>query len=284
MNYIEVNFNISVKGDNLWVIDIFKSELLSIGFESFVDQSSDFKGYVAEKDFCNIILTDYIKAFCSEYANVTNVVFETKIIEQKNWNQEWEREYESVVFGDFCVIRPPFNELASDVKYDIIIEPKMSFGTAHHPTTALMIMSLSKEENVSGKSLMDMGCGTAVLAILAKKIGFAYVEAVDNDSRAVENAKENAKTNNTEIEIRHLDQWNIQTETFDVFLANINRNTLLENMEVYCRSIKTNGRLILSGFYDEDSNKIIAAATACDLVFVGKHLDNKWTALTFYKK
>ncbi|MDR0789879.1 MAG: 50S ribosomal protein L11 methyltransferase [Bacteroidales bacterium] len=283
-NYIEVSFNIAIKDSDLWAIDILKDELLSIGFESFVDEGKDFKGYIAAKDYDNKALTDCLAAFYNEYNNIATITFDTKTIEQQNWNQTWEKAYESVIFGNFCAIRPPFNEPVSNVKYDIIIEPKMSFGTAHHPTTALMITLLSKEKNTGGKTLMDMGCGTAVLAVLAKKTGFTYVEAVDNDDWAVENAIANAKANNADIKVLHLNHWKPQTEYFDVFLANINRNTLIENMKTYCDTIKAGGKLILSGFYEEDCDKVIASAAACCLHLTDKQTDNKWAALTFEKE
>ncbi|MDR1006244.1 MAG: 50S ribosomal protein L11 methyltransferase [Bacteroidales bacterium] len=283
MNYIEVDFHIAVKENNRWAIDVLQDELLSIGFESFADEDKGFKGYISEKDFDKEVLAEYIEQFVGQYDDVAIVTFNTKVIEQQNWNAIWESNYPSVFFDDFCVVRPPFNEPIENVKHDIIIYPKMSFGTAHHPTTSLMIRLLRKMKNVSEKRLMDMGCGTGVLAILAKKMGFAYVEAVDNDLSAVENANENAQINDADINVVFLDNWKPQNEVFDVFLANINRNILLQNMETYCRCLKKGGVLALSGFYDSDCEILIAACNALGMRFSDKMLDNSWAILVFEK-
>ncbi|MDR1725324.1 MAG: 50S ribosomal protein L11 methyltransferase [Bacteroidales bacterium] len=284
-NYIEVSFNVVLKHENFWFIDIFKDELLTIGFESFVDENNYFKGYIPQNSF-NIIenFDTFISNIQNEYPKIAIITYSLKIIEPQNWNEKWEQKYESVVFDDFCIIRPPFNPKVSNVKYDIIIEPKMSFGTAHHPTTSLMIKALHNNMPANNKQkCMDMGCGTAVLAILAKKIGYYYVEAVDNDNWAIDNSFENAKRNNTEINIFHLNKWIPKHEYFDIFLANINRNILLENMETYSQCVKKGGKLLLSGFYEQDSNSLILAAEKCKMKLLSKHIDNSWALLIFLK-
>jgi len=282
MNYIEVCFNFAVKDKNLWVIDLFKNELLDIGFESFVDENKGFCGYVPQNVFSICDLEKCIFCFYNEYPDLTIITYNYKKIEQKNWNEKWEKEYDSVIIDDFCVVRPPFNSAIEGVKYDIVIEPKMSFGTAHHPTTVLMLRFLQFFDNDNTpKSLMDMGCGTAVLAILAKKMGVSVVWAVDNDEWAIENAVENAKRNKSNIFITHLNQW--IPEQYDVFLANINRNTLLENMKTYCQCVKADGKLILSGFYNDDCDVLIDAARTCRMQFLRKDTCNDWAILMFQK-
>lgn len=283
---MEISFHLHQKdkdGED-WIIDLLKEELLSVGFESFVDEEADFKGYVTEANFVREDFDATLKNFCEVYPqNVSAIDFEIATVPQQNWNVLWESNYESVIFDDVCCIRPPFKERAENVRYDIEIEANMSFGTAHHPTTALMITLLVEEKLPAEKKLMDMGCGTAVLAILAKKLGFGSVVAVDNDCRAVETSIRNAEQNNVDIEVLLLDDYKPEPEFFDVFLVNINRNTLLKNFASYAQSLKSSGKLIMSGFFEADSDVLIAKSKYYNLKFKEMRTKNDWAVLVFQK-
>jgi ribosomal protein L11 methyltransferase len=200
----------------------------------------------------------------------------------------WESAYEPVRFGDFCNIRAPFHELVSDVKFDLIIEPKMSFGTAHHETTSLMIEWL-KTEPVAGKRVLDMGCGTGILAILAQKLGANYVEAIDNDEWAFENTKENILRNDvstgstTEIVVELGDAENLKHKNFDLVIANINRNILIRDMPMYEKTMQKDAVILLSGFYKSDLNAVEKACVDNGLRYVSHLEKNHWVAVKFVK-
>ncbi|MBO7180510.1 MAG: 50S ribosomal protein L11 methyltransferase, partial [Bacteroidales bacterium] len=203
MNYIKLNVRLSVNEkwteSDAWIADIFKDALIACGYDSFSDNNEGFEAYCPEECFA----LEQVKAIAeNEFGFVEDlkIEYDTEKIEQKDWNAEWEKNYPSVLFPGFCVVRPPFNPLEDEVKYDIIIEPKMSFGTAHHQTTSLIIDFLSCEQ-VAGKRLMDMGCGTGVLAILAAKMGAVDCVAIDNDCWAAENAKENVIRNGVDVDV-----------------------------------------------------------------------------------
>ncbi|MBO5964209.1 MAG: 50S ribosomal protein L11 methyltransferase [Bacteroidales bacterium] len=255
MNYIKLSVHLSVENkwteEFFWVSDIFKDALIGCGYDSFVDIEDGFEAYCPQDVFSQNKLEEILK---EELGFVTSLEakFDFEEIEQRDWNAEWEKNYPSVLFPGFCVVRPPFNPLNDEVQYDIVIEPKMSFGTAHHQTTSLIIECLA-HENVKGKRLMDMGCGTGVLAILAAKMGAIDCMAVDNDTWAAENAKENVERKNVDVKVLLGDSSVLNpNEKYDVFIANINRNILLDNMPIYAQSINVGGVLFLSGFYEND--------------------------------
>lgn len=255
MNYIRLIVRLSHNGKwddgDTWIADIFKDALIGCGYESFIDTADGFEAYCPQDCFSKEKVEAVRKEELGFVDNFT-AEYSAEEIEQKDWNAEWEKNYPSVVFSDFCIVRPPFNPPSPKVKYDIVIEPKMSFGTAHHQTTSLIIELLSYE-NLHGKRLMDMGCGTGVLAILAAKMGACHCVAIDNDTWAANNAKENVERNAVNVEV-HLGDSSLlsEKETFDFFTANINRNILLDNMEAYARSISLRGVLFLSGFFIDD--------------------------------
>jgi ribosomal protein L11 methyltransferase len=199
----------------------------------------------------------------------------------KDYNEEWERSHQAVLVEGFCWVRAPFHPQRDDVKYDIVIEPKMSFGTAHHATTYLMLSYLD-EEPLAGRRVLDMGSGTGVLAILAAKKGAAYVEAIDVDEWAYRNAQENFERNGVSV-TPLLGDASILTadKHFDVVLANINRNILLRDMEAYVRVLNPGGTLLISGFYEHDIPSLRQQAEALGLTFVDNKLRNDWAAVRF---
>ena len=287
MYYIKLNITLSHfqkwEEEGLWIADVFKDALISIGFDSFVDTTEGFEAYCSEENYC----LDKVKQIAQEnlsFVEGLEISYSEEKIEQKDWNAEWEKDYPSVRFSDFCVVRPPFNPQQEGVKYDIIIEPKMSFGTAHHQTTSLIINFISKEE-IADKKIMDMGCGTGVFAILAMKMGASYAKAIDIDIWAAENAKENAEKNSVSIDVL-LGDANLldENEKFDVFFANINRNILLADMETYSKSIQEGGILFLSGFYSQDVEILEAECKLYDLYLTDVETKDNWAAMRLVKK
>lgn len=286
MNYIKLNVRLSVNEkwteSDAWIADIFKDALIACGYDSFSDNNEGFEAYCTEECFA----LEQVKAIAeNEFGFVEDlkIEYDTEEIEQKDWNAEWEKNYPSVLFPGFCVVRPPFNPLEDEVKYDIVIEPKMSFGTAHHQTTSLIIDFLSCEQ-VAGKRLMDMGCGTGVLAILAAKMGAVDCVAVDNDSWAAENAKENVIRNGVDVDVFLGDSSLLKgDENYEIFIANINRNILLDNMEIYSKSIKSGGVLFLSGFYENDIPILENKCAELGLVLSESRTKDNWAAMRLVK-
>jgi len=207
--------------------------------------------------------------------------FLIKKIADENWNAVWESQYEPVLIDNCCMVRAPFHPKPEGVEFDIVIMPKMSFGTAHHETTKQMIQYLLGID-VSGKSLLDMGSGTAVLAILARMKGAFPVSAYDNDEWAFNNALENVQSNNfADIEVLLGDSSLLAGRKFDIILANINRNILLNDIPAYRASLNAGGMLIMSGFYSEDLPLIEAKAIETGLKLSSQRIENNWTAACF---
>jgi ribosomal protein L11 methyltransferase len=205
------------------------------------------------------------------------------LIKDQNWNKKWEENFEPINVSGRVYIRAPFHPPREDYQYEIIIEPKMSFGTGHHATTALMV-TLMLEYDLSKKRVLDMGCGTGVLAILAVKMGAGEVTAIDIDEWAFANTKENCLTNQTtEIRVSQGDARAIKGSTFDVILANINRNVLLNDIPAFGKSLNTGGALLLSGFLAGDKELIANACAKVGLTFTKEAAREDWIALQFKK-
>lgn len=266
-----------------WVADLLKDALISMGFDAFTDTPEGFEAYCPDVLFS----MEKVKAAYDEalgFVDGLHVVYGTETIEQRDWNAEWEKNYPSVVFDGFCVVRPPFNPKVEGVRYDVVIEPKMSFGTAHHQTTSLIIDFLSVED-MKGKRVMDMGCGTGVLAIISKMMGALYCEAVDNDIWAAENAAENVKRNGVDVKVRLGDSSLLQKDIlFDVFIANINRNILLDNVGIYSANMAEGGVLFLSGFYTEDVDVLKSKCETSGLTLSEVRTRDNWVAMRLVKR
>jgi len=256
--------------------EILIAELGYAGFESFVETSDGVIAYIQEKDHSASVL-ESIYILSSEEFKIT-YSFET--IKQTNWNAEWEKNFNPIVVGDQCAIRAPFHD-PFDVKYDIIIEPKMSFGTGHHETTHMMIEHILAS-NFMNKSVLDMGCGTGVLAILAMKKGAPSVEAIDIDNWCYLNSLENISRNDCDlITVLEGDASLLDGKQFDVIIANINRNILLNDLSTYVACLNENASLFLSGFYDSDCALIEASCQNLGLKLEKKRTRNNWVALKF---
>ncbi|MEM7185159.1 MAG: 50S ribosomal protein L11 methyltransferase [Bacteroidota bacterium] len=260
--------------------EILIAELGQVGFESFVEQEDGVKAYIQKADWHEHILDElYILSPDSEIA-VTHTRSE---IEQVNWNAEWEKNFDPIVVNNQCVVRAPFHD-PFQVEFEIVIEPKMSFGTGHHETTYMMLSYLL-EHDLEGQRVLDMGCGTSVLAILAEKKGATHVDAIDIDTWCVENSRENAQRNAcSRIEVILGDAAAIPSEeNYETIIANINRNILLSDIPVYAEALAPKGTLLLSGFYRGDLKLITQACEMQGLTAEGFKERNEWIAARFTK-
>lgn len=272
MKYIEVSF--TMDDTSLWR-DMLVDTLGNEGpYESFVETKDGLQAYVQEPKYDPLWLAATVQAF------PVPLRYKVAEMEDKDWNEEWERGHQAVLVeydGGTVWVRAPFHPHRDDVSYELIIEPKMSFGTAHHPTTYMML-SYVAELDVIGKRVLDMGCGTAVLGILAKMRGAAYVEGVDIDEWAFNNARENAASNGVELTLKLGNATTLQGN-FDVIIANINRNILLNDMERYAAVLNPGGTLLLSGFYEADEGALVAKAKGLGMSLASKKIRDGWAAL-----
>ncbi len=257
-------------------VEILIAELGYAGFESFVETEEGVTAYIQKEDW-NADILEPIEVLRSEEFDIT---YSFSDIEQTNWNAEWEKNFNPIVVDDNCTVRAPFHE-TPNTSYDIIIEPKMSFGTGHHETTHMMIQYLLKND-LSGKSVLDMGCGTGVLAILAEKRGAQPIDAIDYDNWCYINSLENVQRNHCEcITVLEGDASLLKGRSYDVIIANINRNILLQDMATYVSSLNPGGTLLLSGFYNDDMPVIQDVCGNLLLKFEEKLERNNWVALKF---
>ena len=272
MKYIEVTF--TMDDTSLWR-DMLVDALGNEGpYESFVETKEGLQAYVQAPQYDPHWLAATVEAF------PVPLKYTVAEMEDKDWNSEWEKGHQAVLVqydGGSVWVRAPFHPHRDDVNYELIIEPKMSFGTAHHPTTYMML-SYVAELPMVGRRVLDMGCGTAVLGILAKMRGAAYVEGVDIDEWAFNNARENAASNGVELTLKLGDANSLQG-SFDVIIANINRNILLNDMDKYAAVLNPVGTLLLSGFYEADEGVLIAKANELGLMFEDKKSRDGWAAL-----
>lgn len=259
--------------------EIVMAELSAMGFDSFTEDEQGLQAFIPVDDFRESEISEYL----SEKSHVFRFGFRLELIREQNWNALWESAYEPVLVAGQCQIRAPFHQPMDGVKYDIVIEPRMSFGTAHHETTSQMLEALL-QENLAGSRVLDQGCGTGVLAILAWKMGASEVVAVDHDPWAFENARDNAAKNNaTGISVIQGDAKSIPGKDYQIILANINRNILLQDMDVLSSCLAPGGILLLSGFYDHDLEAIQESAAKHGLHFMQSSENNRWICAKFIK-
>jgi ribosomal protein L11 methyltransferase len=256
------------------------SDLGDVGFESFVDTDTGLKAYIPKLDFDE----NAVKRVIDNVENCS-VTYAVEEMPDENWNAVWESTHEPVLVEDFCWVYAPFHSINTEVKYNILIEPKMSFGTAHHSTTYMML-SFLRDEELEGRKVLDMGSGTGVLAILAKMKGAAETDAIDNDEWAYRNALENVEANGcTGINVLLGDAQLLNEKgLYDVVIANINRNILLRDMHAYIEHLNTSGTLLLSGFYEHDIPSIRQEAEKNGMAFESFRERNEWVACKFVKK
>jgi len=257
-------------------VDILIAELGEVGFESFVETEEGLSAYIQKEDWNENILEDIQILNSDEF----EIQYTFEEIEQTNWNIEWEKNFNPIIVDDICSVRAPFHE-KPNTNYDIVIEPKMSFGTGHHETTHMMIQHILKNE-FTNKSVLDMGCGTGILAILTEMKGAKPINAIDYDNLCYLNSLENVERNDCKhITVLEGDAELLKNRSYDIIIANINRNILLNDINVYVGCLNTNGSLFLSGFYREDIPSIEAECNKYNLKLVEVIEENNWVALKF---
>ncbi|EGJ72358.1 Ribosomal protein L11 methyltransferase [Bacteroides coprosuis DSM 18011] len=280
MKYYEFKFIFKPK--NEIVSDILMSVLGDVGFESFVEEDDVLKAYIQQSLFNKEELQTSINQFPIEVDAIDYTYTEA---EDKDWNEEWEKNFfKPIIIDDLCAIHSTFHTDIPKVKYDIIINPQMAFGTGHHETTSLILNELLQMD-LQNKAVLDMGCGTSILAILASKRGAKPITAIDIDSWCVDNSKANCQLNQiTDIDIKLGDASILKDEKpFNLVIANINRNILLQDMDKYVQVLQEKGKLLMSGFYTEDIAILQEKAESLGLHFVKTNHKNNWACLLVQK-
>jgi ribosomal protein L11 methyltransferase len=279
MEYKKVAFNFSSIQE--YQQDLLIGALGDIGFDTFEDTENGFDAYIIDDQFNETSLNEVLMGFGDEL----QYTFEVSSIEPENWNEEWEKNFSPLIISENCYVRATFHEPQPQYEYEIVIDPKMAFGTGHHQTTT-MVMRYILETDLQGKVVLDMGAGTAILGILASKRSAKEIIAIDNDEvcyrSAIENAALNGVTNLTSLcgskEV-------IPAQNFDIILANINRNILLDQIESYAKVLLSGGSIFFSGFYEEPDLQMIKDHCAkFSLLYVDHKKINDWVAAKFVKQ
>lgn len=281
MRYIQLA--ISTDPFNETITDILSFHLGNIGYDSFVVSDNVLEAYIPQKDFLEESLKQTFSQLSNDLADLfqnVKIDYQFNLLEDENWNKEWEKNYfKPLVLSDKCLVRSSFHKVDKTYDYEIMIDPKMAFGTGHHQTTYLMLQEILKLD-LEGKSILDIGCGTAVLAILAAKKGAKNIVAIDFDEWAYENAKENVSLNNiSNIDVRLGEIGLVANEKFDFIFANINRNILLEGIKHYAQSMNEGATLIMSGFYLEDVEDLKLECKKNNLRYKTTEQKDNWCAV-----
>ena len=275
MNYIEYDFTVSPLEMGS---EILIAELAEVGFDSFVDTPTGIKAYIPKDSWNEQILQDIYLLSNPEFT----ISYQITEIEQVNWNEEWEKNFSPIVVEDLCTVRANFHPVPN-TRYDIVITPKMSFGTGHHETTYMMLQQLLPL-SLEGAKVLDMGCGTGILAIMAALRGARDITAIDIDPWCVENATENVQQNNCSfITIKEGDVSLIAGEQYNLILANINRNILLSDIPAYTQALFPQGLLLVSGFYEEDLPAIKEKSQEVGLTYISHIERNRWVSAKFQR-
>lgn len=276
MEYLEVSIKVEQE-----FVEILIAELGQLSFDSFSETEDGLNAYV-QKGSLNM---NDLEEVIQKYKSLTSLEYAVLEVESKNWNEEWEKNFEPVIVGDKCIVKASFHKIEKTFPFEITINPKMSFGTGHHETTYMMIEN-QLQIDFKGKKVMDAGAGTGILAILAEKLGAKYVLAFDIEDWAFENSKENANLNNcvnVDIQQGTIEQIQIPQGKFDVILANINKNVLLNEIPSYFKYISKGGHLLISGFYEVDIEDIGNITKSLDLIEVQRTIKNSWACILYQK-
>ena len=275
MNYIEYDFTVSPTEMGA---EILMAELAEVGFDSFEDTPTGIKAYIPKNSWNEQILQDIYLLSNPEFT----ISYQITEIEQVNWNEEWEKNFSPIVVENLCTVRANFHPVPN-TRYDIVITPKMSFGTGHHETTYMMLQQLLPL-SLEGAKVLDMGCGTGILAIMAALRGAHDITAIDIDPWCVENATENVQQNNCSfITIKEGDVSLIAGEQYNLILANINRNILLSDIPAYTQALLPQGLLLVSGFYEEDLPAIKEKCQEVGLTYLSHIERNRWVSAKFQR-
>ena len=259
---------------------VLMAEMGDLGFESFDEQEDVLDAYIPSKDFND----DILKNDSISNNPLFQVEFQNEIIPDQNWNEVWEKNYfQPLLIENRCLIRAPFHTEYPEAEFEIVIEPQMAFGTGNHETTQLMVQSIFKTD-VLAKDVLDMGCGTGILGILTSMLGAKNVTGIDIDEWSYRCTKETAELNNiNNLEAKLGDASILGDESYDIILANIQRNILLQDMEKYVPVLQPGGTLIMSGFYTQDIEPIKEKAESIGLTDAGYLEMNNWVAYRFTK-
>jgi ribosomal protein L11 methyltransferase len=278
MQYIQVTFSFSRVED--YQKDVLIGELGNIGFNTFEDAPNGFAGFIDEASFDE----DKLKEVLADFEGEFDYTYAVAEIAAENWNEEWEKNFEPLIIDNQCYVRATFHQPQPQYEYEIVIDPKMAFGTGHHQTTTMMMQYILSSE-VQDKTILDMGCGTGILAILAAKRGAKKLVAIDNDEVCYLSTLENSALNNiTNIEAACGGKEAIPELSFDVILANINRNILLDQIAVYAAVLRAGGSIFFSGFYESpDLDMIAKECGSAGISYVGHKKNGEWVAAHFKK-
>ncbi len=260
--------------------EILMAELGEADYDSFLETDEGLEAYAERDQFDEQVLKEILSRY-----KLASDSYRIQTVEEKNWNVEWEKNFEPIVVGEQCLVRATFHQVNQTYPYEIVIDPKMAFGTGHHATTYLMLQ-WQLELDQQNKTVADAGCGTGVLAIMAKKRGASQVTAFDNNEWAISNSQDNFALNDaTDINLflGTIQDVNAE-EKFDLILANINRNVLLDEMDFYTKRLSSNGNLLLSGFLEVDQQLIEQRAQQAGLQPLGTKLHRGWVALQLGKQ
>jgi ribosomal protein L11 methyltransferase len=263
-----------------WLRDVLTAELGEIGYESFMETENGFEAFIPYKDFNEEDVIQLLENF--EEKHTFNV--QKDLIKEKNWNEVWEKNYfKPLVIGGECLIRAPFHKDFPRCNYEIVIEPNMAFGTGNHETTSMMLEAILKSD-MQNKIVLDMGCGTGILGILASMKGASEITAIDIDEWSVKGTHENASRNNIKnLKVKQGDASLLGTKKYDFIFANIHKNVLMNDLPAYSKCLNKNGLLFISGFYTEDIADLKAKAKEVGLKDIGFTKKNNWVA-GFYAK
>ena len=274
MNYIQYTFVVTpIQPGSEILIEMISD----FGFESFEDTDSGFNAYIPQNENHKVVLNDF------SFEDFT-FSFSQKKMAKKNWNKEWENNFDPVIIDETCCIRAPFHHLTKKYEFDIQIMPKMSFGTGHHDTTFLVCKNILSSD-FNNKNVLDMGCGTGILSILAEKCGAKKITGIDIDDWSIENAIENCESNNcSNITILKTHEGLFGGKNnYDIILANINKNVLKLYLPVYSKLIKTGGQLFLSGFFKTDCDELIKLSAQNNFTLSKQEIKNDWAVLVLVK-
>ncbi|MEO9805319.1 MAG: 50S ribosomal protein L11 methyltransferase [Reichenbachiella sp.] len=261
--------------------DILTAELAEMGFDTFEETDKGLDAYILTERYSGHAISEMV----NRYSALASIEYKIETIEKENWNEEWEKNYDPIAVDSRCRVRATFHEPDDSYTYEIVITPKMSFGTGHHATTQGML-ELQLDGDFNGKSVLDVGSGTGILAIMASKLGASYIEATDIDQWCVENGLENFLLNGLQNINYHkgaINKLSLNKTNYDVVIANINKNVLLEEMSYYAQLLKKGGELYLSGFYEEDIEDIKNSTDSYNLYLEKSVIKDNWTALKFSK-
>lgn len=261
--------------------DVLIAELDQLGYDSFEETDSGIKAFVVELDFDE----EELKDLQQRYEDLFQFSYSVSELEKKNWNEEWEKNFEQTIVNDDCIIRASFHVPEKEYKYEIIITPRMSFGTGHHGTTTMMLLH-EMDMDMEGKKVLDAGCGTAILAIMAKKRGASQIFAYDIDDWAYDNSADNLSLNDAEdIQLAQGDvSVASQNAPYDIILANINKNVLLKDIPAFANILSKNGYLVLSGFYENDIEDLLEVTSKHGLKVDDQKELRKWVSLRLIKE